>query len=156
VVLHASTAPRATSKIVKAKRAARNALSVNSAMSQELTLASLALQVNTSLSQAPSRAEYVLAEPSPLPVKVLAPSAPRVNSLPPELLLALVALLDITQTSLGLGCVQHVQSAPNALALPSPPPLFALPALSSPSLPRAPVLLALRSRMRLELALQSA
>ena len=152
----ASTVLLATSKIVKARKAARSALSVNSAMSPELILASPALQVNTSLSQALLLAVSALGEPSPLPAKVLAPSVPRVNSLLPELLLVLVALLDTTQTSLGLGLVQHVRLGPNAQALPSPPPLSVLLALSSPSLLRLRVHRALRSRMHQELGLQSA
>jgi hypothetical protein len=146
----------ATTRIVQAREPARSVPLVNSAMLLEPRVAIPVLRVNISLSQALLLAVHVQAELSPLPARVLARSAPRVNSLLLELLLALVALLDTTQTSLGLGLVQHVRLGPNAQALPSPPPLSVLLALSSPSLLRLRVHRALRSRMHQELGLQSA
>jgi hypothetical protein len=151
----ASSVLLASSRIAKERKPARSVLLESSAMRLERILAIPALLVNTTLSQALLPAVSALGEPSPLPARVLAPSAPRVNSLLLELLLALVALLDTTQTSLGLGLVQHVRLGPNAQALPSPPPLSVLLALSSPSLLRLRVHHALSKQTLLNLALPS-
>ncbi len=92
-------------------------------------------------------------EPSPLPVKALVLSAPRVNTLLLDLELVRLALLDTTQTSLAADLAQHVRLGPNAQELAAPPPLSVLLAISSPSLLKPRVLSALPEPILLKLDL---
>jgi hypothetical protein len=107
----------ATTKIVKDRINARSALLVNFLMLKDPQAAILALLVNTNLLLVVAVAASAPEVHSQESAKVLAPSAPRVNSQLLAPLLVNLALLDTMPTNLVLEFVHAVPRALNALAL---------------------------------------